>query len=89
MGDDVTLESVFVLVRDFDWNWLWLLAAIPVLYALGVLAGVRGRIKQREREARERKERLARVQSRALFCFPYRRGGLASRNGRAVAGDHL
>ena len=32
---------------------------------------------------------LARVLSRSLFCFPYRRGGLASRNGRPVAGDHL
>ena len=26
---------------------------------------------------------------RALFCFPHRRRGLASRNGRPVAGDHL
>ena len=32
---------------------------------------------------------LARVLSRRLFCFSYRRRGLASRNGRPVAGDHL
>lgn len=65
MGDDhVTLESAFAFAQDFGWNWLWFLAAIPVLYILGMIAGVRGRIKKREREARERKERLARVQSR-------------------------
>jgi ClpP class serine protease len=63
-GDDVTLESVLAFARDFDWNWLWLLAAIPVLYILGVVADIRARFRKRERDARERKERLARVQAR-------------------------
>jgi ClpP class serine protease len=58
------VQSVLAFAWAFGWNWLWVVAAIPVLIGVVAVMRLRGRFLQGQRQERERKERLARLQSR-------------------------
>jgi len=64
----VTPEAVLQPLLDgavaFGWNWLWLLALIPIFVALELLSGTRRATKMRERTAQARRDKLAKLQSR-------------------------
>jgi ClpP class serine protease len=58
------LQSALSFAWELGWNWLWIAAAIPVLIAVSWIMRLRARFLRHEHAARERRDRLARVQSR-------------------------
>ncbi|MDZ4866232.1 MAG: ATP-dependent Clp protease proteolytic subunit [Alphaproteobacteria bacterium] len=64
MTPEAVLQPLLDGAVAFGWNWLWLLALIPIFVALELLSGTRRATKMRERTAQARRDKLAKLQSR-------------------------
>lgn len=64
MTAELALQAFIAWAVDFGWNWLWLLALVPILAVWRATAAIRRAARKRESDAQARRDRLARLQSR-------------------------